>query len=110
MNTLHLNLKKQFFNDIALGIKTEEYRIVKNYWTKRLLLGTYNDESINMYILPKHFDEIYFKNGYQKNAPSMRVQCLGISMREIMFPVTNTSELCFVIHLGKILEIKNWKK
>ncbi len=61
----------------------EEYRIIKPYWTKRLE--------------GKMFDEIYFRNGYAPDCPSLRVECLGIEKN-------NTH---YVIKLGKILTINN---
>lgn len=33
---LTFNLKKEWFNKIKTGEKTHEYRIVNDYWTKRL--------------------------------------------------------------------------
>lgn len=36
MKTLTLNLKREYFEQIKLGIKTEEYRLCTPYWTKRL--------------------------------------------------------------------------
>lgn len=33
---LHLALKAQYFNEIKAGTKTEEYRLVNEYWIKRL--------------------------------------------------------------------------
>ena len=35
--TLHLNLKKQYFDAILSGEKKEEYRLVKEFWLKRLI-------------------------------------------------------------------------
>ena len=52
MKTLHINLKAKYFNEIKQGLKTFEYRLKNDYWTKRL-------ENI-------HYDEIYFKLGYPK--------------------------------------------
>lgn len=37
MKTLTLSLKKKWFDMIASGEKTEEYREIKPYWEKRLL-------------------------------------------------------------------------
>jgi len=79
---LHLTLIKKYFDLIASGKKIKEYRDIKPYWTKRLL--------------GKSFDEIYFKNGYSKNAPFMRVEFKGMEKRDK-----------YVISLGKVLEIKN---
>ena len=36
MTTLYLNLKKEYFDQIKSGIKKEEYREIKPYWTVRL--------------------------------------------------------------------------
>jgi hypothetical protein len=80
MKILHLTLKKRYFDKIAAGIKKEEYREIKPYWTKRLE--------------GKTFDEILFKNGYSKNARSMRVKWLGMTKRENHY----------VIKLGNVLE------
>ncbi|MGZ2374911.1 hypothetical protein ACVI3U_002814 [Sinorhizobium medicae] len=33
---LHLSLKAEYFDAIAAGTKTEEFRLVSDYWTKRL--------------------------------------------------------------------------
>lgn len=60
MKILHLTLKRQWLDMIASGEKREEYRELKPYWHKRLYL--------------KSFDVIVFRNGYSKDAPSMRVQ------------------------------------
>ena len=35
---LTLTVSKQWFDMIAAGKKTEEYRTIKGYWAKRLLL------------------------------------------------------------------------
>lgn len=59
MKVLHLTLKKQWFDMIASGEKTEEYREIKPYWNKRL---------------NKTYDAIQFRNGYSKNAPAMLVE------------------------------------
>ncbi len=81
---LHLTLFRKFFDNIVSGEKTEEYRDLKPYWSKRL-------EN-------KEYDEIWFKNGYAKNAPFMRVEYKGIEKREKEY----------AIKLGKILELKNY--
>lgn len=88
---LHLTLKKKWFDLIKSGEKTVEYRTVKEYWTCRLL-----DESSNV----KVYDEIYFKNGYSKDCPFMRVEWLGVKKEQF------GRELCYAIKLGKVLEVK----
>ena len=56
----------------------------------------------------KIFDEIHFKNGYSKECPFMRVECLCITYGRF------EGKLCYAISLGKILELnersaKDWK-
>jgi len=80
MRILHLTLKKEYFDLIASGEKTEEYRERKPYWMSRLLGRTY--------------DEIHFRNGYRPDSPFMRVECKGII----------PSQSHYVIKLGKVLE------
>lgn len=53
MKTLTLNLKREYFEQIKSGIKTEEYRLCTPYWQKRL-------EN-------KNYDKVIIKLGYPKN-------------------------------------------
>lgn len=80
MKILHLTLKKCWFDEIAAGTKKIEYREIKEYWRTRL-------EN-------RQYDEIHFRNGYQKNAPRMRVEWRGLSMGDY-----------YQIHLGRVLEV-----
>lgn len=80
---LYLTLKKKWFDLIASGEKTKEFRDIKPYWTTRLL--------------NKEFDEIYFKNGYSEKSPFMRVEWKGM----------NVEDNRYVISLGRVLEVKN---
>lgn len=66
---LHLTLLKKWFDEILAGTKKIEYREIKPYWTKRLL-----DKKGK----PKHYDLIYFKNGYSKNCRKMKVEFKGL--------------------------------
>lgn len=52
MKILTLNLNKEYFNEILFGNKKEEYREVKEYWTKRL---------------KQKYDRIVIKCGYPKS-------------------------------------------
>jgi hypothetical protein len=65
MKVLHLTLKKKWFDMIDAGIKTEEYRELKDYWITRL----HN----------RDYDEVQFRHGYKTNAPTMRFKVLGFS-------------------------------
>lgn len=100
---LHMTLKKQWFDMIASRFKPEEYREVKAYWTKRLLLDK-NGKKMNEAdaddlaeaikyafsdnwkdeLLPKEaviqYDNIVFKNGYSKDAPTLVVEYKGLKI------------------------------
>lgn len=43
MATLYLSLKSEYFEAIRNGTKTEEYREVTEYWSKRIAGRTYTD-------------------------------------------------------------------
>lgn len=97
MKVLHLTLERKWFDLIARGEKKVEYREYKPHWIQRLvafgnILG----------IIYKQFDEVWFYNGgyCDKNKfPFMRVRWMGVDIKNGKFN----------IHLGDILEIKNWK-
>lgn len=42
LKNLQLAVKTEYFNDIKSGVKTEEYRLCNEYWTKRLSDKRYN--------------------------------------------------------------------
>lgn len=89
---LTLTLKKEWFDMIASGIKTEEYREIKQYWTTRFR---------------KDFTHILFRNGYSKDCPEMLVECKGI-MQDIGLPEWGAVEnkKYWVLSLGEIVWIK----
>jgi len=100
MKILHLTLKRKWFDLIASGKKTMEYRENKPYWQKRLLNG--GD--------PKHFDIVRFKNGYG-NVPTMDVQFKGIAFTGSEWCTPKNGEVLIgdtiVIKLGDVLSITN---
>lgn len=121
MKVLHLTLKKKWFDLIASGEKKEEYREIKPYWVSRLVDELHAEEKEGDFTFywkgflfsmasPQHYDVVEFKNGYGKNAPTMTIECLDIKDG---FPKSNWSDdysPCFIIKLGKILSIKNYKQ
>ncbi len=81
MKTLTLSLKKQWFDLIKAGVKTEEYREIKPYWEKRLLdykaiEADVKALSIKRYVFgipydvckdyPRGYDSLVFTLGYPK--------------------------------------------
>jgi hypothetical protein len=87
MKVLHLTLYRKWFDQIAKGQKTEEYREVRPYWTTR--------------IEGREYDEIWFRNGYRKDAPFMRVKYNGWEFGKV------GGTQVYALQLGPILEIKN---
>lgn len=69
MKVLILNLKKEYFEQIKSGIKTEEYRLCTPYWSKRLE--------------GKTFDKIIIKLGYPKNSETKKILEFNYSGYEI---------------------------
>lgn len=66
---LILNLKREYFEQIKSGIKTEEYRLCTPYWSKRLE--------------GKTFDKIIIKLGYPKNSETEKILEFNYSGYEI---------------------------
>lgn len=100
--TLHLTLKKKWFDMILSGEKKEEYREIKDYWDNRL-----KDEFHTSF---KHFDTITFKNGYAKNAPELTIKLLHISVDYGLKEWgADRGVKYFVLLLGEIISTKNIK-
>jgi len=98
MSTLHLTLKKKWFDMIASGEKKEEYREVTDYWHSRLADGM-------DFLL---FDRVRFVNGYGRNRPTIEAECVFVSQGEGKPEWgAEPGKDYFVIELGKILEVKN---
>ena len=83
---LYLTLNKKWFDMIASGDKKEEYRELKPYWETRFI----DSERINQISIEhfafgdgfKHFDTVIAKNGYSKDAPTIKWKHLGFSVKE----------------------------
>jgi len=119
MKTLHLNLKRKWFDMILSGEKTEEYREIKDHWCIRLVgvwwnLGLYKgiipDSDIDCYAdcVPykfNHFDTITFSNGYAKDRDQFEIEFKGIEIREGNLEWgAEKGVKYFVLKLGKIIE------
>jgi hypothetical protein len=88
---LHLNLYRKYFDAIADGTKTTEYRDKTDYWKRR--------------IEDREYDIIKFRNGYAKDAPTMLVEYEGYDVG-----FTGKCEEKYMINLGKIIEVNYGKK
>jgi hypothetical protein len=122
MKTLHLTLKKKWFDMIASGEKKEEYREVKPYWINRFTWHEYHKAINNLHTLHneifsnshsvpdndviknRFYDLVQFRNGYAKDAPTITVQCLGIEIGPAKPGWSdNWQGDVFVIKLGDII-------
>ena len=97
MNTLHLTIKKKWFDMILSGVKTEEYREIKPYYNNRLI--------------GREYHSVIFRNGYTSNTPQ-----LTIELKAIRFSTGNPewgavpNKKYFVLYLGNIINTKNIDK
>ena len=105
--TLHLSLKKEWYNMIESGIKTEEYREIKPFWCKRLIHDY--DESMEEFgaiIFDeknfKQYDRIKFTYGYTKKY--MVFECNGIDVGMGNAEWGASDKPVFIIKLGKRVE------
>lgn len=105
--TLYLSLKKEWYNMIESGIKTEEYREIKDFWCKRLIYDY--DEIIEEYggiIFDegkfKVYDRVKFSYGYTKRTMTFEIEniSVGYGNKEWGAP----DNIVFIIKLGKRVE------
>lgn len=114
MSTLHLTLKKQWFDMILSGGKREEYREIKPYWERRLC-REFDPTTKRAVVIDgrnsfKKFNTVTFSNGYSNDSRKM---IIGIECIEIGYGVSEWGappyHRVFIIKLGNIIERKNIK-
>lgn len=96
-NTLHLNLKKKWFDMILAGIKMEEYRNLTDYWQIRLKNACERD-----------IKTITFSNGYAKDRKQFVIGSWYIKIEngEVEWGAVRDKDY-FVIVLGEIIKRRN---
>lgn len=88
---LTINIRKQWFDKIVSGEKTEEYREIKKYWVSRLVNQQAEsgdvlfDESggycrVTGKLEYKTFTHVLFINGYRKDSPRIEKEIESISI------------------------------
>ena len=103
LKTLVLPLKKEWYEMIECGVKTEEYRECKPYWNKRLMRKVWNFADNTLCDIPKKFDAVKFTYGYTKR--TITFECKGITIgRGNAEWGAPTDEDVFIIKLGKRIE------
>ena len=125
MKTLDLVLKRKWYDMIASGEKTEEYREIKPYWESRLgdcfrwCSRTLNNDGLHLNLnsckicsknlnqiayASNRYDAVTFHLGYSKDRPSMT-----FAIKEIVIDEGKEEwgalpgEIYFVIKLGERL-------
>ena len=86
-NVLFMTLMRKWFYEILEGRKKIEYRLVKPYWTKR--------------IVGREYDKILFKNGYGSKAPMMLVEYKGYHLG------VWRGDPAYCLELGDVLKVWN---
>lgn len=101
---LYLVLKKQYFNEILDGTKTEEYRDFTDHNISRL--GIIEEGA---FVGCRAYKTVKFQMGYSKDAPQMIVKVKEILLEADDPDVEelNTENCNFVIRLGQIIDKKN---
>lgn len=101
-NTLRLPLKKQWYEMIESGIKTEEYREIKPYWTRRfigmnqpLFSFRYGYQQANV----KGYTHVKFSYGYTKRTMTFEIKEITIGKEKLEWG--EPKEDVFIIKLGE---------
>ena len=92
LETLHLNLYGNYFDQIESGEKKEEYREITPYWNRRITN-----------VINSGVKTITFSNGYAKNRRQMVVELKSIE-RGIGNPNWGAPQHCvYILKLGNKL-------
>lgn len=90
MAKLFMTIKREYFDEIKAGTKTEEYRLVKPHWINKLV--------------GKEYTHIIFQNRYSTDAPRIEVEYLGYEIKNITHEFFGDEEISvFALKLGQII-------
>ena len=89
MQKLTTTIQRQWLQEIVAGRKNVEYREIKKYWTDRLSTVT----------TPFHLRLI---NGMTPRPPEVTVRIDRVRK--------NTRTGNYELHIGKVIEVRNWDK
>jgi hypothetical protein len=98
--TLHLVLKSKWYDKIASGEKTSEYRACSKYWNKRFV--GYDFDTTYAYPIcvnqdVKHYDTVVFHKGYTNNTMEFEIKSIGITTEPNDLEINR----CWEIKLGQ---------
>lgn len=96
MPDLFLTIKRQYFDQILLGDKKEEYRLVKPYFDKKLK--------------DRYYDTITLQAGYSNKSPRLTAVYCGCEVKEITHEFFGGTVTVYAIQIGQILSVRNVPK
>lgn len=100
---LHLTLHRKWFDLVATGLKTIEYRRACEHW--RRIIFDKNGQ-------PKKFDEIHFRNGYGAHRPLYVAEfCFAVITHASVSACEHGEEvggLVIVIGIGQKIRSENY--
>lgn len=120
-----MTLKKKWFTMIAIGTKKEEYREIKPYWIRRLLIDvevrdasktTDYDWLIDRIVSRDYynvgygfqeFDVVSANNGYQKNCPNIQWEHKKIRIGKpnpAWCELEDVGKTLFILEIGEVLK------
>lgn len=107
---LHLTLKRGPFDMIAQGVKLEEYRDIKSHWNKIFTNHWCKKVKTEGRGPLKTWDIVHFTNGYGDHRPQIEVEFVNIhrGVGNTEWGASGIDQ--YIISLGKILSIKNYKQ
>lgn len=105
MKTLYLPLKKEWYEMIERGVKTEEYREIKPYWSKRLTGYDHPLFSIRkgyQQVNQNGYTHVKFSYGYTKRTMTFEIERITIGKGNPEWGAP--TEDVFIIKLGKKID------
>lgn len=107
MKTLNLILKKKWYDLIKQGIKLEEYRDIKPYYSKKFLYGCVycegeecTNKCIDFAIIPEKYNIVKLRLGYTDKYMLYYIDKITIGKGKEAWGA-EPDKLYFVIRLGK---------
>ncbi|WP_343643981.1 ASCH domain-containing protein [Chryseobacterium sp.] len=117
MNTLTLQIKREFLDKILSGKKKEEFREIRPNNSKKYIEYFDPGDGEGEDVRPKKFDRIQFFNGYAKDRPELVIEVKAAEIEYIIDKEGNFIEYeengqsyltaQMVYSLGKIISKKN---
>lgn len=89
MDKITTTIRREFLKEIVAGEKPIEYRDIKSYWRKRF-------EKVSVPF------KLRLINGMSPTAPEVTVRIDRI--------VRNTKTQKYELHIGRIIQVKNWDR